>query len=98
MSCEMAARRDDYLDEDVPDDDDPALPSLDPSLPASPSESSTSSKPAAASVPLSPRSWDSQPVSQGRSPNDVYKQKRGSKIKLLHLGQRKESQHRVWWQ
>jgi hypothetical protein len=57
----MAARRDDYLDEDVRDDDYPALPALAPFLPASPSESSTSSQPAAAPAPPIQRSQDSQP-------------------------------------
>ncbi len=35
------ARHNDYLDEDVPDNDDPALPALDPPLSAIPSKSST---------------------------------------------------------
>ncbi len=60
MSCEMSARQDECLDEDVPDDDHLALPAFDPPLPASPSQRSTSSQPAAAPAPSSPWSTDSQ--------------------------------------
>ena len=55
MVCDMVAgRRNDYLDEDVPDPDEPDSPSEDLPLPASPEARSTSPASPRAAAPAPP--------------------------------------------